>query len=176
MTTATFDRNSSTTCGQKLPTIAGNNASLPNPSLRWSGSLPLHSLGQQCLLGSELADDTVDSDVNDDFAPDNDLFYAILNDPNGQAQFWEHYRSLAEDGPLSLAWQQQTLDRYFPLIDPSAQQDWDRWGAAYRSTDHADRGVEKRTRAKAWTDYEGEKAYLYQWVEERSAFFARLAP
>lgn len=118
----------------------------------------------------------VSSSFNDDFSEDNRLFWAIQNNPEATAAFWARYQALSTDGPLSLAWQEATLDSYFALIDPSAQRDWDKWGSAYQSYTGPDTWVPEREENGDWTDYEGEKDYLYQWVAERNAFFATLVP
>ena len=64
------------------------------------------------------------------------------------------------DGPLSEPALIDLLDSYYAQIDPAARRDWDKWGSQYRSYS----GWSWRNN---WTDYDGERDYLYQWVRER---------
>ena len=110
------------------------------------------------------------SDALNDYFHVNRLFWAMQTDPAGQTALWDRFRNLRETGPLGLEWQLATLDEYFALIEPSAERDWARWAydyhhewwAGYRESD--------------WTTYQEEKAYLYDWVEERAALFEVLVP
>lgn len=115
----------------------------------------------------------ISSSTNDYYTSTNRVFWAIQSDTDANAELWERFEELRADGPFSLSWQEQTLDDYYDLIDPSAQRDWDKWGSSYRSY-----GGWSSTRNAYgdWTDFEGEKAYLYTWVEERVDHFETLHP
>jgi len=60
------------------------------------------------------------------------------------------------------------LDEYYALIERSAQRDWDTWGPVYETyegwADHRDDEGD-------WTDFDGERAYVYQWVQDRATHF-----
>ncbi len=116
----------------------------------------------------------VDAEYDNSFTGTNRVFWAIQSDAEAEAEQWERFATMREDGgPFSLDWQLATLDEYYALIDASAQRDWDKWGASYRSYSG---WASTRNAYGDWQDYEGEKAYLYQWVEDRAAHFASLVP
>ncbi|GDX81727.1 hypothetical protein LBMAG42_35380 [Deltaproteobacteria bacterium] len=110
----------------------------------------------------------VDPSFEDTGALDNRIFAAILSDPEASAWFWSRLDQLCRLGPLREAWQRETLDGYFAAIDRSAQRDWDVWSDQYRA--YGD-WAEHREDEADWTDYEGEKAYLYEWIAGRAAHF-----
>ena len=100
------------------------------------------------------------SDYND-FQSYNGIFNHFLDYPETSTEVWDRLREMMSDGgPMSLEWQLAELDAYFELMDISATRDWSVWGPSYQSY---------------WgsynsNDYEQEKAYLYQWVEERDGW------
>lgn len=112
-------------------------------------------------------------EFSDDYADDNRIFWAIHAVPEAEAELWSRYHTLRADGPFSLDWQRSTLDEYFAKIDRSAQRDWDWWGAQHLAYDG---WASARTEKDNWTDYEGEKAYLYQWIEDREAWMTATHP
>ena len=102
----------------------------------------------------------------------NRVFWAIQEVESANAELWERYRSMAQPGgPYDPDWLRAQLDGYYALIEPSAQRDWDRWGESYQTYSG---WVSYRDSKDDWTDYQGEKAYLYQWLDERAAVFAEL--
>ena len=103
------------------------------------------------------------------FTSTNRVFGAIQSVESANNALWARYADLADDGPLSLAWQLAQLDDYYALIEPSAERDWAKWEGEYRSYWWA-------AYRNDWTSYQEEKAYLYEWVEERSAVIAGLHP
>jgi len=110
---------------------------------------------------------------DDYFTSTNKVFYAIQSDADADAELWERFAQMRADGPLSLAWQEAQLDEYYALIDPSAQRDWDKWDERYYTYSG---WASTRASAHDWKDFEGEKDYLYQWLEDRAAYFETLHP
>ncbi len=78
------------------------------------------------------------------------------------------FAALIADGPLNESWLDATVDAYYAEIDPSAARDWEKWGAEYTSYS---RWAPYRS---DWTDFEGEKDYLYLWIEERAGLLGDL--
>ena len=107
------------------------------------------------------------------FTSTNRVFWAIQSVSATNTELWERFAAMREDGPFSLAWQQATLDGYYAEIEPSAARDWAKWGSSYKTYSG---WSSTRNSARDWTDYEGEKAYLYQWVEDRAALFEEAHP
>ncbi len=101
-------------------------------------------------------------------ALNNRIFAAILTDAGASSWFWSRFDQLRRVGPLRESWQTATLDDYYATIDLSAQRDWDHWSDEYRAYD---RWAAARDEDADWTDYEGEKAYVYAWVADRAAHF-----
>ena len=101
-----------------------------------------------------------------DHTGDNRIFWMHERDPASWAALRARYGALRQGGPLDPAWQRARLDAYYALIDRAAQKDWDRWEGEYRSFD---RWKVKRDSKQDWTDFEGEKAYLYDWIDQRAA-------
>ena len=110
----------------------------------------------------------VSADFEDDGPRLNRVFSALLDDPDANAWTWARFDQARALGPLDPAWQTTRLDAYYAQIERSAQRDWDTWGPAYATyegwADHRDDEGD-------WTDFEGERAYVYQWVEDRAAHF-----
>ena len=52
------------------------------------------------------------------------------------------------------------------MIQPAAERDWAKWSSNYQSY-----GSWSGVRSGSWQDFEGEKAYLYQWLSERADTF-----
>jgi len=114
-----------------------------------------HSFGQDWMTLR------VGSSSNNDFTWTNNIFAHILNDPASREALFDRYQRLRAEGPYQPGWYTDTLDEYYALIEPSAQRDWDRWGDDYRGYWWAS------YRGDDWNDFEGEKAYLYNWLESR---------
>ncbi len=111
------------------------------------------SLGQDWQTRREAADSP------SDYSGENGLFRQLLSDPPLAAQTRQRlHDQLRSQGRLEVA--RQLLDGYFPEIDECALRDERRWGGEYRSfslwMDRTD-----------FTDYEGEKRYVREWVEAR---------
>ncbi|MDP2307945.1 MAG: CotH kinase family protein [Pseudomonadota bacterium] len=115
----------------------------------------------------------VAASFEDDGAAENRIFWAMRDDAGADASLWARFAELRSLGPLALSWQTATLDTYFARIDRSAQRDWDVWGPSYRTYHN---WVDRREERADWTDYQGEKAYLYQWVADRAAYFEAAHP
>jgi hypothetical protein len=98
----------------------------------------------------------------------NRIFRAIHEIPASDEELWTRFRTMRADGPFALTWMHGKLDEYYALIDKSAARDWAKWEGGYYSFG---RWAGNRTDNNNWTDYEAEKAYLYQWIEERHALF-----
>lgn len=107
------------------------------------------------------------------YQANNRIFAAFQEDPTASAALWERFVTLREEGPLNAAWQRERLDAYYARIDRSAERDWEVWGDAYRTYDG---WAEYREDHEDWTDFEGEKAYVYAWIEGREAYFRKLHP
>ncbi len=114
-----------------------------------------------------------DYDVEDYFAEDNKIFADIQSDPGADAELWLRFAMMRYNGPLDPAWQHAQVDATYARIDDSAQRDWDHWREAYESYEG---WADHRTEQADWTDYEGEKAYLHQWIDDRAARFEYLHP
>lgn len=96
------------------------------------------------------------------FQWNNGIFKHIQGEPTLAADMWDRYRALRLPGaPMSADWELARIDEMSALIDDSAQRDWGKWEGQYRSY-------------WGWRndilDYEGEKAYLRQWIVDREAF------
>lgn len=150
---------------------AGKNAYLAHPSdggvFRYSPWDFNHSWGQGWYTYR------VSSSSMNYFTSANRVFWAIQNVSSTNTELWERFTAMREDGPFSLAWQEAKLDEYYALIDPSAQRDWEKWGSSYRSYSG---WASSRNASRDWTDYEGERDYLYQWIEDRAALFEEEHP
>ncbi len=107
-----------------------------------------------------------------DYTNVNRIFWAIQQIEASDAELWERYRSMAQPGgPLHPDWIRAQVDAYYALIEPSAQRDWEAWSQDYYSYEG---WAEYRDAEEDWTDYQGEKAYLYRWLEDRAAEFEEL--
>ena len=74
--------------------------------------------------------------------------------------------SLIEEGaPMSEEALVARLDGLYEGLEPAAERDWDRWGSEYRGYSGW-----SSLRDDDWNDYQGEKAYLYDWARERAAW------
>ncbi|MCB9797067.1 MAG: CotH kinase family protein [Alphaproteobacteria bacterium] len=87
---------------------------------------------------------------------------------------WGRFDAMrAAGGPFDPAHISAQVDDYYDLIAPSAQRDWEMWESEYRSY----RGWSgARNSANDWEDFEGERAYLYDWLDERAAVFEERVP
>jgi hypothetical protein len=113
-----------------------------------------HSYGQDWQTYRTPVDDF------DDFGSRNNLFVRISDEPALAAGLAARYAAML-DGPLATA---AVLARYDAMVAetaPVARRDWRRWSAAYDAywRDRDD-----------LTDYDGEVAYVRQWLSEREAF------
>ena len=104
-------------------------------------------------------------DAYDDFTWTNEIFVHDLGDPVASAEIWDRFHEMqASGGPLDVDVQLAHLDAYYAQIDPSAARDWEKWKTAYQ---HYSGWAYYRQQNADWTDYDGEKAYLYDWVRQR---------
>ena len=110
----------------------------------------------------------VDSDYLQTYEWHNRIFWAIANVESADTERWERYAAMRTDGPLSPEWLKSTIDAYYDDIHPSAERDWAKWGDQYYSFS---RWASTRNSDADWTDYEGERAYLDTWIDERITLF-----
>ena len=101
----------------------------------------------------------VSSSTYNDFTWTNRVFKA--QQAVDGAALWARWWSLVDDGPLREDRLMAELDGMYSDIDPSARRDWDRWGDAYRSYSGW------ASSRDGWTDYEGERRYLEDWISDR---------
>lgn len=150
---------------------AGKNAYLYNVPGDWGFRyVPWdfnHSLGQGWYTYR------IPADYSNDFSGDNRIFWAIQSVPSADAEQWARYAAMRADGPLNPAWLRAQVDAYYALIEPSAQRDWRTWAESYRSYGG---WAASRDQSGDWTDYDAEKAYLYQWLEDRAAYMDAMHP
>ena len=88
--------------------------------------------------------------------------------PETDAELWQRFEQMREDNPFSEQWIEDRVDGYYDQIQPSAERDWAMWANAYYIYGG---WAGARDQAGDWTDYEGEKAYLYAWLEARAELF-----
>ena len=93
----------------------------------------------------------------------NRIFWAFQTNASAAETLWGRYESMRTDGPLHPDWITAQLDAYYELIQPAAEKDWEHWEREYESY-----GYWSGARSGTWQDYEGEKEYLYDWLESRS--------
>ncbi len=146
---------------------AGKNAYLHNDpdTPIWFQMTPWdfnHAWGQSWRTGR------ISSSNLNSFDNRNRIFRAIHEVPAADDELWARFTAMRDDGPYSLTWMHGKLDEYYALIDASAARDWQLWGDAYMSFG---RWANDRTNAGNWQDYDGEKAYVYQWIQERHDLF-----
>jgi spore coat protein H len=108
----------------------------------------------------------VSSESFNDYRSTNGIFDHLQAHAAASEELWDRYHELQDEGPLNATWMVETIDAYFGTIQASAERDWERWGGAYQSS---------------WSsynpnDFEREKAYLIEWIEERDAFMRRMHP
>jgi len=107
------------------------------------------------------------------FTGTNRIFGAFRNVESTDDALWDRFRELRTDGPYDPAWITAQVDDYYALIDDSAARDWAKWADAYYSYGG---WAGYRDAVDDWTDYEGEKAYLYEWLDDRATLFEALVP
>jgi spore coat protein H len=106
------------------------------------------------------------------FTSTNRIFWAFQSDTDSSAALWARYAAMrADGGPMSTEWLVQTVDAYYDEIQPAAERDWAKWSSEYYSYSGW-----ASSRSGSWTDFEGEKAYLYQWIFDRSDTFDSTYP
>jgi len=115
----------------------------------------------------------VPSDALSDFSWNNRVFWAIHNVPATEAELWDRFAAMRADGPFSPDWITQTVDGYYDLVDRSAARDWVKWGSAYYSYGS---WAPNRSNNDDWTDYEAERDYLYEWLDDRATLFQDVHP
>ncbi len=115
----------------------------------------------------------IGSEHINDYVWTNRIFWAIQEDAATEAALWERFGAMRADGPFDPEWLQAEVEGYYALIAPSAERDWEKWGDAYRSYGG---WASSRDAAGDWTDHEGEKAYLSDWMAERAELFEQLHP
>ena len=111
------------------------------------------------------------ADTMDDMTWANRVFWAFLSSESANAALWARLDTLQTDGPLAPTWITDQLDAYYALIDRSATRDWAQWASSYYSYGS---WSGSRNSANDWQDFEGEKAYLYDWVDQRALYFGAL--
>jgi hypothetical protein len=146
---------------------AGKNAYLYDPPTgpTWWRYAPWdfnHALGQTWQTERESAT------VYNDFIWNNGIFGHIEREPGLSTDLWDRYRAYRDPGgPLNLATESAEIDAYTAQIDDEARRDWGKWEADYRSY-------------WGWrddiVDYDGEIAYVRQWIADRDTYMAGLHP
>lgn len=135
---------------------AGKNSYLYNdpnldPAFRYVPWDFNHSYGQNWYTARVSAQNT------NTYTSRNRVFWAIQEvRMDDLVERWQGLR----EGPLGLAWQQETVEAWWTLIDPSAERDWAKWESAHKS--HWWAGYRND-----WTSYAEEKDYLRQWLADR---------
>jgi len=114
----------------------------------------------------------ISSDRQTSFDNRNRVFAAI-HATAADDELWARFRAMRADGPYALAWMHGKLDEYYALIDKSAARDWDKWQDSYYNFG---RWSSNRTSAGDFNDYEGEKAYVYGWIQDRDDLFREVHP
>ncbi|MCB9760616.1 MAG: CotH kinase family protein [Alphaproteobacteria bacterium] len=114
----------------------------------------------------------IPADSYDLFTSRNRVFLGI--ERSAMDTLWGRFNAMrAPGGPFDPAWLRETVDGYYAQIERSAARDWDRWDDDYY---RYSRWASTRNGADDWTDYPGEKAYLYAWLDDRAALYDGLAP
>ncbi|MCP4873230.1 MAG: hypothetical protein GY898_31435 [Proteobacteria bacterium] len=145
---------------------AGKNSYLvndpANPGFRMTPWDFNHSWGQNWFTAR------TGSGALNDFSWNNRVFWAVHQVPSAEAELWDRFVAMRADGPFDPAWIEGQVDGYYDLIDRSAARDWEQWADAYYAFG---RWEDDRNGNNSWTDYEAERAYLYEWLEERAVLF-----
>lgn len=116
----------------------------------------------------------VSAGTYNDYTWTNGIFAHFQSHPDASVELWDRFRAMQEPGgPLTVPNLRGRLDAYYAAIDDSAARDWEKWSASYRSYGG---WASSRDAAGDWTDYEGEKAYLYQWIEDRDVYMRSAHP
>ena len=106
------------------------------------------------------------SDDLNDYQWNNGIFAHHQDDPAASTQLWGRLDELMDTGPMRLDWMLTTVDGYYQTIQPSAERDWDVWGSTYSS----------HWGGNNYNDFEEEKAYLYEWLDERDYYVSQGHP
>ena len=114
----------------------------------------------------------ISSSSIDEYKSTNRIFKAFQEDSGASEALWDRFRQMRADGPFSNEWLQAQVDGYYADIEPSAERDWAKWSASYRAYWWAP----YRNAAGDWTDYQGEKSYVTEWLDERAALYESLIP
>ncbi len=143
---------------------AGKNAYLYNdpeaagaPNFRYCPWDMNHSFGQGWYPYRTGSDDLNDYQWN------NGIFAHYQDDPTASAQLWDRLDELMDTGPMRLDWMTATVDGYYETIQLSAERDWQVWGSTYSS----------HWGGNNYNDFEEEKAYLYEWLDERDYYVSQ---
>ncbi len=143
---------------------AGKNAWLyREPDQPWFRYAPWdmnHSWGQDHKtrrLSAEKIDDYVDT---------NKIFAALQVEGAAAEALWARYAELRAGGPFDPDNLRAMVDGYYEEITLSALRDEARWADEYRTYQL---WAEERDEDDDWTDFAGEQAYLYQWLDDRAA-------
>lgn len=105
-----------------------------------------------------------DPDSLNTYQSTNRVFWAFQTHAPSSEELWERYASMRADGPMNPEWLKAQLDGYYAEIQPAAEKDWKEWGRDYETYDYW-----RSARSGTFEDFEGEKEYLYDWIEDRAA-------
>jgi spore coat protein H len=108
----------------------------------------------------------VSSSSFNDYRSTNGIFNHLQAHPQANAELWDRYHSLQDDGPLNAAWMLDTVEAYYAQVQRTADRDWAWWASSYASY----WGSNNRN------DFDEEKAYLLAWLEQREAFMRTMHP
>ena len=137
---------------------AGKNAYLYNdpddPEFRYAPWDFNHSFGQGWTTYR------IGADTYNDFTWNNGIFAHFQDVASSSDELWERMEQMMEFGPLRHAWFTEQLDAYYELIELSAERDWSMWGSDYLDYWYGYND----------NDYEAERAYLYDWLQQRDGY------
>lgn len=123
-----------------------------------------HSWGQDWMTLRTDPDDVPSHSWN------NRVFASIYANPTRKAELLAHAAALRAPGaPLHADSLRERLDALYAEVWPAVQRDEERWGRSYRS-------FERWSWRGDLLDAEGERAYLYDWIDERDAAFDEWDP
>lgn len=106
----------------------------------------------------------VPADSYNDFIWTNAIFAHFQNDAAASDVLWSRLQAELATGPLSCASLREKVDAYYAQIGSAAQRDWGVWAESYYAYWSWSRN------GSDWTDFEQERALLYQWLEDRCVY------
>jgi len=108
----------------------------------------------------------ISSEAYSDYTWNNGIFKHHQRHPDTSVELWDRFHAMQNDGPLNEDWMVELMDAYYDQIHPAAERDWSHWGASFSSY----------WGSSNTNDYEQERAYLYQWLQERHLYMRQVHP